>query len=272
MASEGLLTGLAAFGKGFNESYDKERDYQLKKRQSAEEKAMRDRMAAMQQGEKELVESEPGKFEFSPEKKERLFRDEEVKRQLLGLKMEQGQAQTGLIKAQTKKAGNLAIQPKQSQIISGGYAARMENAENTLKSIGFDPTSQSTGLLGWVPEMAKSGGRKQYEQIKRDFITAVLRQESGAAISPQEYTSEEAKYFPQSGDTPEVVAQKEKSRQIAIQTMKQAAGPAMSQRQGLVNQSVPRGTVQVRDKTGQIYEIDPSDLEEALEEGAEKVE
>lgn len=48
-----------------------------------------------------------------------------------------------------------------------------------------------------VPNVLKSGDQQSLEANKQNFITAVLRQESGAAISPTEFAKEEKKYFPQ---------------------------------------------------------------------------
>jgi len=76
------------------------------------------------------------------------------------------------------------------------------------------------GVLG-----GPSAEQQQVDQARRNFITAVLRQESGAAIAPSEFANEERKYFPQVGDTAEVIAQKQKARELAIKAMNIQAGP-----------------------------------------------
>jgi hypothetical protein len=61
--------------------------------------------------------------------------------------------------------------------------------------------------FGYGNEMAG----KDYQQItqaQRDFINAVLRRESGAAISPSEFENAAMQYFPQPGDHPDTVKQK----------------------------------------------------------------
>jgi hypothetical protein len=70
-----------------------------------------------------------------------------------------------------------------------------------------------------------SESQQMYEQAKKNFITAVLRKESGAAIGASEFATEEKKYFPQAGDSDKVIAQKQRGREIAIQAMKIQAGP-----------------------------------------------
>lgn len=65
----------------------------------------------------------------------------------------------------------------------------------------------------------KSQDQQFLEIAKKNFITASLRQESGASISPQEFESEEKKYFPQVGDSIETVKAKQRAREVAIQGM-----------------------------------------------------
>jgi hypothetical protein len=51
-----------------------------------------------------------------------------------------------------------------------------------------------------------------------------LRKESGAAIGVEEYANEERKYFPQIGDSAEVIKQKQQARQLAIKALESQAG------------------------------------------------
>lgn len=66
--------------------------------------------------------------------------------------------------------------------------------------------------------------QQQNDQARRNFISAVLRKESGAAISPTEYVNEERKYFPQLGDSEKVIKQKQEARRLAIQALEAQAG------------------------------------------------
>jgi hypothetical protein len=68
--------------------------------------------------------------------------------------------------------------------------------------------------------------QQQNDQARRDFVSAVLRKESGAAISASEYANEEKKYFPQLGDSDQVIKQKQSSRIKAIEGLKSQAGPS----------------------------------------------
>jgi hypothetical protein len=63
------------------------------------------------------------------------------------------------------------------------------------------------------------------DQARRNFVTAILRKESGAAISPSEFANEAQKYFPQPGDTDSVIKQKQHARETAIKALEIQAGP-----------------------------------------------
>ena len=52
-----------------------------------------------------------------------------------------------------------------------------------------------------------------------DFITAVLRKESGAAISPSEFSGQDKIFFPQPWDWPEVLLAKRNARNFRVKAM-----------------------------------------------------
>jgi hypothetical protein len=78
-----------------------------------------------------------------------------------------------------------------------------------------------------LPEFAggPSPEQQQVDQARRNFISAVLRKESGAAIGVDEYSNEERKYFPQLGDSDKVIKQKQEARELAIKALEIQAGP-----------------------------------------------
>lgn len=120
---------------------------------------------------------------------------------------------------------------KPSQYQAGTFGKRIEQAEGDfgkLADAGYDPTSlfSSAQRLPIMPEMLKTEQAKLQEQAERNFVNALLRRESGAAISKSEFDSAEKQYFPRSGDTPEVLQQKAVNRQIAQGGLKAEAGPA----------------------------------------------
>ena len=91
-----------------------------------------------------------------------------------------------------------------------------EKLEQTAIS-AFNPLPEALG--------GPSAEQQQTAQARRNFISAVLRKESGAAISPKEYADEEKKYFPEIGDTDANIKQKQEARKLAIKALEAQAGP-----------------------------------------------
>jgi hypothetical protein len=105
--------------------------------------------------------------------------------------------------------------------IAGGIVGQApivgEKLEQGVRS-AFNPIPSVLG--------GPSGEQQQVDQARRNFITAVLRKESGAVISPTEYKDEERKYFPQIGDTDKTITQKQEARRLAIKALEAQAGPS----------------------------------------------
>lgn len=105
------------------------------------------------------------------------------------------------------------------------FGNKMELAN---KSITDDVgTSLSGKIASGLPlgNYAQSPEYQKYKQASSNFITALLRQESGAAINKSEFERYDREYMPQPGDSKEVLAQKAEARRIAIEGMKKGAGP-----------------------------------------------
>jgi hypothetical protein len=103
------------------------------------------------------------------------------------------------------------------------FGTRMQAAGSVLDGLASKGVDQP-GLIkraadavgiGGAANWTQSGEQQQVEQAQRDFINAVLRRESGAAIADSEFSNARQQYFPQVGDNPEVIAQKRKNREIA---------------------------------------------------------
>ena len=121
------------------------------------------------------------------------------------------------IKSKYRKDGQEAKQPAQNEFAAAGYAKRARQAESELAGIPQETgTSYINILTDMLPNAAQRPAVQQYKQIKDNFITAVLRKESGASISDPEYSREEKKYFPQPGDSDAVIEQKKRAREQAM--------------------------------------------------------
>lgn len=118
-----------------------------------------------------------------------------------------------------------------------GFANRMLDSESIYESVvegGFDPAAAETSFFeglttsAFTPDLIAQSvlpqDVKRYIGAKTDFITAVLRKESGAAIGQHEYKTENKKYFPQAGDGEQVLADKKQRRLNALKSMGKAGG------------------------------------------------
>ncbi|HEY1181607.1 MAG TPA: hypothetical protein VGE56_04835 [Rhodocyclaceae bacterium] len=135
-------------------------------------------------------------------------------------------------------AQKLAKAPTEFQGKSAVYGARAEEADRLVSNLKYNPAAiasksavEDTWLVGpalgaAVNSFAMSSNDQKAEQAQRDFINAVLRQESGAAIAESEFRNARRQYFPEVGDTKEKIEQKSRNRKTAIQGLKQNAGPA----------------------------------------------
>ena len=141
--------------------------------------------------------------------------------QLLNNLEEKGVKDTGIVRAAI--AGTAGMTPFIGQNLSQGVNAAM----NVLP-----------GALG-----GPSAEQQQVDAARRNFVTAVLRKESGAAISQSEFYNESQKYFPQPGDSSEVIAQKRHARDTAIKAMEIQAGPGKRQ---IEQMSAPKSNGQVK--------------------------
>lgn len=81
--------------------------------------------------------------------------------------------------------------------------------------------------LGTMLNWTQDAEQQQVEQAQRNFVNAVLRRESGAVINPSEFDNAAKQYFPQPGDTPQVIEQKRINREIVIQGLAEESGPGM---------------------------------------------
>ena len=136
--------------------------------------------------------------------------------------MPRGGIGVGQIKEEKRK------DPTEAERLSLGFAKRTESSNKMLNNLedkflnkegGFSPSSQ----FGYAPERFKSSERKNYEAAQKDFIGAVLRKESGASISDEEFQREAEKFFPLAGDDQENIQFKQLLRKQAINNLKTSA-------------------------------------------------
>ena len=125
--------------------------------------------------------------------------------------------------------GDLSNLPKltDAEGKSAGFLERGRKSDAVIKKLESQGTSISNATIGQLPVVGnylRSSDAQKYDQAKRDFVNAVLRRESGAVISKEEFANAEQQYFPQPGDGPEVIAQKRANREAALRGFEISAG------------------------------------------------
>lgn len=151
-------------------------------------------------------------------------------RRLLGAQADKGEAEA---KATPHKP------PTESQSNSALFGRRLELAIRDMEEIktgGHDPASIGAGaarglskLPGGNLAVSKIPGgdaTQRQKNAETNFLTAVLRKESGASISPTEFSTGEQLYFERAGDSEAVKQQKARNRDQALLGLKAAAGSA----------------------------------------------
>jgi len=136
--------------------------------------------------------------------------------------------------AKEKNEAKNGKDPSQSQFAAAAFGTRASQAEKVFSDLaqsGFDPTTAYNVAQSKFPgflEGNKSNQVKQQQQAQRNFVNAILRRESGAAISDSEFENAGKQYFPQYRDSADVLRQKEENRKIAIASLNAEGAPAMS--------------------------------------------
>jgi hypothetical protein len=114
--------------------------------------------------------------------------------------------------------------------LNAGFVLRGRDAHSVITQLESQGTSMGNKILRNLPGGVGNYGlepeAQKFEQAKRDFVNAVLRRESGAVISPEEFANADQQYFPQPGDGPEVIKQKRRNRENAVKAFEFSAGVA----------------------------------------------
>ena len=121
----------------------------------------------------------------------------------------------------TTQAGKKPLNDTQSKALQ--FGARMLQSGQNLDALADSGVTRPGDIksaadvvgLGGVMNWTQSPKQQQVEQSQRDFVNAVLRRESGAAISNSEFDNARRQYFPQIGDDDKVIEQKRRNRELA---------------------------------------------------------
>jgi hypothetical protein len=140
-----------------------------------------------------------------------------------------------------------SLRANNDQNNAAGFYDRLVDAEKVLSDP--DVTSAATDYVGKAKANAPLGignylatpEYQKFDQAQRNFINAVLRKESGAAIAQSEFDNAALQYFPQPGDSEEKIAQKAQNRATVIAAMKRTAASALQQPQQTGANEMPTG-------------------------------
>ncbi|RWP40157.1 MAG: hypothetical protein EOR04_19620 [Mesorhizobium sp.] len=109
------------------------------------------------------------------------------------------------------------------------YAVRAEGALPILDQYGNAltnfPERAAGALPGGVGNYLQSPEYQQAQQAGTEFLQAILRKDTGAAITAQETAEYGKVYLPRPGDSPETLTQKQMSRKRALEALKAGMTP-----------------------------------------------
>lgn len=166
------------------------------------------RMAVQQRDRKKLMElvAEAGKANMKP------LTEVESKDTLLAKRMAEAEDTLGKV-LRKDETGNLRYTDPETP-----------DRGPTDPRNAFWPDGDTSLLFGGVTlptGLANSQGWRQYSSAARNWIAAILRKDTGAAVTREEWDWYFPMYFPQPGDGPDVLAQKELARREVAQGLRQ---------------------------------------------------
>lgn len=109
------------------------------------------------------------------------------------------------------------------------YATRAEGALATLDTVANELTDRASIVADQTPLGIGRGIQSDQYQIARtagdEFLQAILRKDTGAAITSQEMQEYGRTYLPQPGDGQAVLQQKQQARRRALEALKAGMPP-----------------------------------------------
>ena len=126
------------------------------------------------------------------------------------------------------EAAKLALQNKpltESQVNNQIYGSRMQESEGVLGAqTAPDIEQQGLSKIPLFGNTLVSPETQVFKQAENNFINALLRRESGAAIASSEYDNARRQYIPLIGDSPEVLKTKQNNRNMVSARLMAAGG------------------------------------------------
>ena len=142
-----------------------------------------------------------------------------------------------------KTGGGVTVGPDGTLSYTGGGSPKLTEGQSkdlvyytrgaeALKNLGAtgevlaDPARRAGAALPGIGNALVGANYQQAEQAGREFLAAVLRKDTGAAVTKQEFDLYGKTYLPQPFDTPETLQQKAQARATALEAIRSGMGPA----------------------------------------------
>lgn len=156
----------------------------------------------------------------------------ELGRNLTQAQIDEKNASAAKMRSEANPSGGPKLtegQSKDLQYFGRGNAANLELASNGSALTGaVDSAIRAIPVIGQssIGNALVSDKRQLAEQSGSEFVNALLRKDSGAALTPDEVENYGKTYLPKSGDGDAVLKQKQAARQRAIQGIRDGLGSA----------------------------------------------
>lgn len=141
---------------------------------------------------------------------------------------------------------------KEGQAKATAFLGQMRAAQKTLGEIGADGVGLGSQLgvaiAGGRANIAAGAKSQQIKQAQNQWSEAYLRFKTGAAATLPEVELNNATFFPQVGDKPEVVAQKKAARLQAERDLELVTGPGAAALTTPRNEATPAKQMSAQDK------------------------
>jgi hypothetical protein len=140
------------------------------------------------------------------------------------------------------------------------FVTRAAGALPKIDELGDELTSAPQNMASGLPfgNYAKTAKFQQAEQAGKEFLQAILRKDTGAAITAEETAEYGSVYLPRPGDSPEVLAQKQESRRRAVKAIEIGLPPQAILQMEKNGVKLPGSETQGRKtKSGVSYTVEP---------------
>lgn len=133
---------------------------------------------------------------------------------------------------------------KEYQTKDAAYADMMSRAEASIDALGgYRPNAVANAIVPDSWNLVNSKEWQSYQQAAREGIAALLRKDTGAAVTETEWDLYFPMYFPQPGDDETVIQQKAAARRARAEALKKSSAGAYDEMYGGATRAVPPAAV-----------------------------